>query len=150
MSNNIKNMPTFRGRFGTRSKRKKTNPKWDKWRYPRGIDISWRKGDNKMPKAGYGCDKKYKDLHPSGRTEVYVANLMQLEQHVKANKDTKKFIYRLASKVGAKKRIAIKEFAEKNKLRMINLNEKKLDKKVESKKTEAKSTLKVAKDSAKK
>lgn len=121
MSNNIKNMPTFRGRFGTRSKRKKTNPKWDKWRYPRGIDISWRKGDNQMPKAGYGCDKKYKDLHPTGRTEVYIRNLANLEMHVKENKETKKFIYRIAANIGAKKRIDIKQFAEKYKLKMINV-----------------------------
>jgi len=120
MTNNVKNMPTFRGRFGTRSKRKKTNPKWDKWRYPRGIDISWRKGDNQKPRAGYGCDKKYKDLHPSGRIEIYIRNLSQLENHIKLVKDTKTEIYRLASNLGAKKRLEIKQFAEKHKLRIIN------------------------------
>jgi ribosomal protein L32E len=120
MTNNIKNMPTFRGRFGTRSKRKKTNPKWDKWRYPRGIDITWRRGDNQKPRAGYGGDKKFKDLHPSGRIEVYIRNLNQLENHIKTVKDTKTEIYRLAANLGAKKRAEIKVFAEKHKLRVIN------------------------------
>jgi len=121
MSNNIKKVPTFRGRFGTRSKRKKSIAKWDKWRFPRGIDITWRAGDGSKPTIGYGCDKKTKNLHPSGRIEVYIRNLVQLENHIKENKETKKYIYRLASNLGAKKRTEIKQFAEKHKLRITNL-----------------------------
>ncbi len=133
MSNNIKNMPTFRGRFGTRSKRRKTNDKWDKWRFPRGIDITWRRGDNQMPKAGFGGDKSTRDLHPSGRVEVYINNLPQLEKYVKENKETNKVIFRIASTVGAKKRLLIKAFVEKNKLRAINLTNVKEKVKTEKK-----------------
>jgi len=127
MSNNIKRMPVFRGRFGTRSKRKKTNPKWNKWRYPRGIDISWRTGDNQMPKIGFGCDKKRKALHPSGRKEVYIRNLKDLQNFIEKNKDIKNFIFRMASKLGKKKREEIKKFCDKHKLRVINIFEKKIE-----------------------
>jgi len=142
MSNNIKNMPVFRGRFGTRSKRKKTNPKWDKWRYPRGIDISWRRGDNQMPKAGFGGDKKTKNLHPTKRTEVYINNFSQLEKYVKEHKDLNKVIFRFAANIGLKKILIIKEFVEKHKLKVINLNEKKLVPKIKNEKIEQNSSLK--------
>lgn len=140
MSNNIKNMPTFRGRFGTRSKRKKTNPKWDKWRHPRGIDITWRRGDNQKPRIGYGGDNETKHLHPTKRMEVYITSLSQLERYVKEHKELNKVIFRFASTIGTKKRLSIKEFVEKHKLKVINLNEKKLVPKVKKdvKKTEVK------------
>jgi ribosomal protein L32E len=117
---NEKNLPTFRGRFGTRSKRKKSIAKWDKWRHPRGIDITFRKGDNQKPRIGYGTKKEDRDLHPSGRIEVYVRNLDILKNHVKENKDANKYIYRLAGNIGAKKRLDIKEFAKTAKIRIIN------------------------------
>jgi len=146
--NNIKRMPVFRGRFGTRSVRRKSNKKWQRWRYPRGIDITWKRGQVKKPKGGYAGNKKYRNLHPSGRIEVYIKNLLQLQTHIKENKNTDNFIYRIASNLGVKKRNSIKEFADKHKLRLINVKkivkkekpkkEKTEDKKVDSKKVESK------------
>ncbi len=120
MSNNVKNMPTFRGRFGTRSKRKKSIAKWNKWRFPRGIDIVFGKGDNQNPSIGYGTDRKVRNLHPTKRVEIYVRNLDSLKRHVAENKDVNKYIYRLSANLGAKKRIEIKEFAKEKKLKVIN------------------------------
>lgn len=107
-----KNLPTFRGRFGTRSKRKKSKDKWNKWRYPRGIDILFKRGDNIRPRVGYRTDKAIRDLHPSGKKEIYIRNLSELVKM----KSEKNVLFRLAATIGKKKRIEIYEFAKKHNL----------------------------------
>lgn len=132
-----KNLPTFRGRFGTRSKRKKSIAKWDKWRYPRGIDILFKRGDNIRPRVGYRTDKAIRDLHPSGRKEIYIRNLPELMKM----KSEKNVLFRLAATIGQKKRIEIYEFAKKHNLNLKQKVLKGLKKKVvvkETKKAEIK------------
>lgn len=143
MSNNIKKLPTFRGRFGVRSVRRKSIAKWNRWRHPRGIDITWRRGDGYRPKIGYGGNRKTRDLHPSRRVEVYVRNLQELEKHIRENKNVNRFVYRLASNIGMKKRIQIKQFAEKHKLKIANLGEvkEKEQKKEKGKKEKRKGSI---------
>ncbi len=109
-----KNLPTFRGRFGTRSKRKKSKDKWNKWRYPRGIDILFKRGDNIRPRVGYRTDKAIRDLHPSGKKEIYIRNLQELMKM----KSEKNVLFRLAATIGKKKRIEIYEFAKKHNLNL--------------------------------
>jgi large subunit ribosomal protein L32e len=112
-----KTLPTFRGRFGTRSKRKKSIAKWDKWRHPRGIDINWKRGDGKRPKIGYSTPNDSKGLHPKLKVIKYLNNVSDIKI---LGKDAKDFVYYIAAKVGKKKRIDILESAKKIGIDILN------------------------------
>jgi len=109
-----KSLPTFRGRFGARFKRRKSNKKWDKWHRPRGIDIVFKNDDGALPKIGYRTPKAIRFLHPSGLNEVIVSNLKELSK-VKEN-----VVVRFAAKIGKRKWIEMKKTAKEQKVRVLN------------------------------
>ena len=111
---NSKKHPVFRGRFGGRFKRRKSNEKWDKWRRPRGIDIIFKNEDGALPKIGYRVPKKFRFLHPSGLKEITVSNLTELKQ-VK-----ERVAVRFFGKIGKRKRIEMIKFAKEQKLKVLN------------------------------
>jgi large subunit ribosomal protein L32e len=108
-------LPTFRGRFGTRSLRRASKAKWNKWRKPRGIDIYRHAEDGAWPQTGYKTDKKIRGLHPSGFEEVRVFNVNDL-----AKLDPKMQAARIASTVGRKKRMEIRAKAQELNLKLLN------------------------------
>ncbi len=109
-----KKLPIFRGRFGKKQFRRKSNKKWQKWRKPRGIDVLNRKEDGAMPKTGYRTAKEVRGLHPSGYREVLVNNpkeLVALKEGEAA---------RISGTVGKKKRIGIVKEAGKKGIVVLN------------------------------
>ena len=108
-----KKKPTFRGRFGKKQCRRKSNDKWDKWRRPRGIDIRRKKEDGSVVDIGYRTDKKIRNLHPCGLAEVRVNNVAELET-------LKGVAVRISGTVGKKKKQEILKKAEEMKLKVIN------------------------------
>ena len=72
------------------------------WRKPRGRFNKMRlglKGKGKVPKIGYGAPKDERYLHPSGKFEVLISNVKDLEKI-----DPKTECGRISSSVGKKKR----------------------------------------------
>ncbi len=114
-----KRLPTFRGRFGTRTKRSSSIAKWDKWRFPQGIDIKWKRGDGNLPGIGYRSKKEYRDLHPKGLPEFYIRSQRDIDKFDK--KSAKNYVFRFASNLGLKKRAELLKKA--NELGMHILNE---------------------------
>ena len=108
-------LPSFHGRFGTRSLRSASKAKWAKWRKPRGIDIYRQTEDGAWPQMGYRTNKKVRGLHPSGFEEVRVFNTADL---TKLNPDMQ--AARIAGTVGKKKRMEIRAKAKEMKLRLLN------------------------------
>ena len=109
-----KRKPVFRGRFGNRKARRKTNEKWDKWRKPRGMDLKRHKQDGYAPDSGYMNPKEIRYVHPCGLREIRVSNMKDVE-----NAD-KGFALRIASTIGRKKRTEILKRAEEKGLRVLN------------------------------
>jgi len=90
----------------------------EKWRQPRGLDSKMRlcrKGKPAMPSIGYKSPKEIRGLHPSGLAEVMVRNPKELEKI-----DPKKYVARIASAVGRRKRDAIIKRAQELKIRVVN------------------------------
>ena len=90
----------------------------EKWRQPRGLDSKMRlckKGKPAMPSIGYKLPKEIRGLHPSGLAEVMVSNPKALEKI-----DSKKYVVRIASAVGRRKRDAIIKRAQELKIRVVN------------------------------
>jgi len=110
-----KNHPTFRGRFGGRFKRRKSNKKWDKWMKPRGIDIVRKNDDGALAKIGYRVPKKIRYLHPSGLPQVSVSNLQELNLLKEKN-----VAVRLSGKIGKKKRIEMLKVAKEQNIKLLN------------------------------
>ncbi len=53
------------------------------WRAPKGIDSKARKslkGWPRKPSIGYGTEKGLRKLHPSGKVEVIVSNVKEVEK----------------------------------------------------------------------
>ena len=75
-----KKHPVFRGRFGKKNIRRKSIAKWDKWRFPRGIDLDKGIEHGMQPRIGYRSQKEIRGVHPSGYKEVLVCNLNDLEK----------------------------------------------------------------------
>jgi len=114
-----KKKPTFRGRFGTRSKRRKSIKKWDKWRVSRGIDIKWYRGDGSQPGAGYKTKKELRHLHPKGLPEMILRSKSDIER-VEKN-DTKKYVFRFESTIGKKKRMDLMNLAKEKGMFVANV-----------------------------
>lgn len=108
-------LPTFRGRFGIRSIRKKSIAKWDKWRKPRGIDIRRRLDDGAWPKTGYSTDLNVKAIHPSGFEDIRVNNLQEL-----AALNPKEQAARIGGTVGKRKKKEILAKAKELKIKVLN------------------------------
>lgn len=103
------------------------------WRKPHGIDCRVRRrfrGNKKMPKCGYGSDKKTKFILPNGFKKMTITNLKDLEALFMNNRV---FCGEICSNLSARKRIAIvKRAAELN----VRLTNGKAKLKTEEKKTE--------------
>ncbi|MFH1390698.1 MAG: eL32 family ribosomal protein [Candidatus Diapherotrites archaeon] len=106
--------PTFRGRFGKRSLRKKSNPKWNKWRFPRGIDVKHEMCDGYTPKEGFRTPKEIRDIHPSGYREFNVKTIQEI------NNVPDKHAIRVASGLGRKKKLAIVDKAIEKGIKVLN------------------------------
>ncbi len=104
-------LPVFRGRFGKKWLRRKSMKKWQKWRYPRGIDISLKKEDGFLPVIGFRTPKEIRFLHPSGMEEVIVRNpsdvaaiqgMKAVRVHATVGKKNRREIFLKAKEMGLK------------------------------------------------
>jgi len=112
------NKPVFRGRFGTRTKRKNTIAKWDKWRVARGIDIKWEKGDGHRPRVGYKTKKELRNIHPKGLPELLIRSKSDI-----VNFDVKKaksFVFKFAATIGNKKKTELLKLAKEKGMQILN------------------------------
>ena len=101
-----KKRPSFRRVESWRYKRVK-----DPWRKARGIDSQTRmktKSGVKSPTIGYRTPKKVRGVHPSGYEEVRVETVKDFE-----NLNKKKQAVKIASTIGAKKRMALIDHAKR-------------------------------------
>lgn len=110
-----KKLPTFRGRFGKKNIRRKSNKKWQKWRKPRSIDMDRGLQHGYRPKIGYRSKAELRDIHPSGYKEVRVENVSDLDT---INKKTE--AARIGATVGKRKRNEIIKKANKNEIWVLN------------------------------
>ena len=109
-----KSLPTYRGRFGKRSVRKKSKDKWNKWRFPRGIDVSHVMSDGYNPKEGFRTPRTIRDIHPSGYNEVTVKTIKDLE-FVKDD-----YAIRVLAGIGRQKKLAIVDKAIEKGIKVLN------------------------------
>jgi large subunit ribosomal protein L32e len=87
------------------------------YRRPRGKDSRMRlqkSGSPPLVKVGYGSDRRYKGLHPSGYVEALVCSLKDLEKL-----SPEKHAVRLSGRLGVKK-LAIFEEARSKGFRVLN------------------------------
>jgi len=110
-----KKLPTFRGRFGKKQTRKKSNKKWQKWRKPRSIDLDRGLQHGYRPKIGYRNKASIRDIHPSGYVEVRVENVADL-----AKVDVKINAIRIGATVGKRKRNEIVTKANEKGIWILN------------------------------
>ncbi len=90
----------------------------ENWRRPRGIDSKMRlklKSRPALVNIGYGSPRKVRGLHPSGKREVLVHNVEELE---KINPEVE--VARIAHTVGLRKRIQILERAKELGITVLN------------------------------
>ncbi len=90
----------------------------ENWRRPRGIDSKMRlklKSRPALVNIGYGSPKKVRGLHPSGKKEVLIHNVEELE---KINPEVE--VARIAHTVGLRKRIQILERAKELGITVLN------------------------------
>ena len=91
----------------------------DSWRKARGIDSQTRKKTKtgvKSPSVGYRNPKKVRGLHPSGYEEVRIFTLNDFK-----GLNNKKHAIRIPSKLGAKKRISLIDYAQSRGFKVLNL-----------------------------
>ncbi|WEU39854.1 MAG: 50S ribosomal protein L32e [Candidatus Odinarchaeum yellowstonii] len=89
------------------------------WRRPRGLDNKVRKckkGYIKMPSIGYRSPRKVRGYHPTGKIEVLVENINQLDLL-----DPSKHIIRLSAKLGMRKKTEIAQATQQKGLLITNL-----------------------------
>ena len=90
----------------------------ENWRRPRGIDSKMRlklKSRPALVSVGYGSPRKVRGLHPSGKREVLVHNVEELER---INPEVE--VARIAHTVGLRKRIQILERAKDLGITVLN------------------------------
>lgn len=91
----------------------------DSWRAARGIDSKTRKKSKAgitSPEIGYRVPKKIRGLHPSGYQEVRVETLKDIE-----NLNNKKHAIKIATTLGAKKRMTLIEYARRRGFKVLNI-----------------------------
>jgi len=91
----------------------------DSWRKARGIDSQTRKKEKsgvKSPSVGYRGPKKVRGLHPSGFEEVLIFNINDIK-----GLSNKKHALKISGKLGAKKRIALVDYAQNRGFKILNL-----------------------------
>jgi len=106
--------PKFRRVESWRYKRVK-----DSWRKARGIDSQTRKKTKsgvKSPNVGYRTPKEIRGLHPSGYEEVRVITKKDLE-----GLNPKHHAIKISSRLGARKRIPLIDYAQKRGFKILNL-----------------------------
>ncbi|ANB13204.1 ribosomal 60S subunit protein L32 [Sugiyamaella lignohabitans] len=84
----------------------------ESWRKPKGIDSAVRRrfrGTIRMPKIGYGSNKKTRHLSPSGHKTFVVSNTNDLDLLLL---HTKTYAAEIAHNVSSRKRLAIVEKAK--------------------------------------
>ena len=109
-----KKRPSFRRVESWRFKRVKNS-----WRKSRGIDSQTRKKEKsgvKSPSIGYRSPKKVRGIHPSGYKEVMVFNVNDLK-----GLNNKKHALKLSGRLGAKKRIALIDYAQNRGFKILNV-----------------------------
>ncbi|MFX0032155.1 MAG: 50S ribosomal protein L32e [Candidatus Hodarchaeota archaeon] len=109
-----KKRPSFRRVESWRYKKIK-----DSWRKARGIDSQTRKKKKsgvKSPSVGYRGPKKVRGLHPSGFEEVLIFNVNDIK-----GLSNKKHAVKISGKLGAKKRIALVDYAQNRGFKILNL-----------------------------
>ena len=113
-SNLSKKKPSFNRIESWRLKRVKNS-----WRKSRGIDSQTRmktKSGVKSPSVGYRSPKKVRGIHPSGYEEVRVFNINDLK-----GLNNKKHALKLSRRLGAKKRIALIDYAQNRGFKVLNI-----------------------------
>ncbi|MBM3281822.1 MAG: hypothetical protein FJY86_00580 [Candidatus Diapherotrites archaeon] len=106
--------PTFWGRFGKKNIRTRKNPKYDKWRKPRGEDMLLRKDDGMIVQSGYRTPRAIRGMHPSGYKEVLIQSARDFS-NVKKNQAA-----RISGTIGRKKKIALIKLANEKKIPVLN------------------------------
>lgn len=109
-----KHRPSFRRVESWRLKRVK-----DPWRKARGIDSRTRKKSKsgvKSPSVGYRGPKKVRGMHPSGYEEVRIVSIEDLK-----NLNNKIHALKLSSRLGARKRMSIIEYAQNRGFKVLNI-----------------------------
>jgi large subunit ribosomal protein L32e len=109
-----KKRPSFRRVESWRYKRVK-----DSWRKARGIDSQTRKKTKsgvKSPGAGYRTPKEIRGLHPSGYEEVRVFTINDIK-----SLNNRKHAIKVSGQLGAKKRIALIDYAQQRGFKILNL-----------------------------
>jgi len=126
-----KRMPTPISRIKIVKKRVKKFPRFqsdrfhcvhESWRKPKGIDNRVRrrfKGAKRMPKIGYGSNKKTKFLLPNGFYKFVVSNIKDLELLLMHNR---KYAAEIAHNVSTRKRKEILERALQLDIKVTNAN----------------------------
>eukprot|EP00923_Selenidium_pygospionis_P044961 GHVN01077618.1.p2 GENE.GHVN01077618.1~~GHVN01077618.1.p2 ORF type:complete len:142 (+),score=11.63 GHVN01077618.1:52-477(+) len=94
------------------------------WRKPKGIDCRVRRrfrGCNRMPKIGYGSDKRTKHSLPNGKKKFVVQNMGDLELLMMHNEI---YCAQIAHGVSAKKREALVQRADELRVKVLNRDSK--------------------------
>ncbi|WP_457558090.1 50S ribosomal protein L32e [Candidatus Harpocratesius sp.] len=89
------------------------------WRKQRGIDNKTRRKTKtgvKSPEPGYRNPKAIRGLHPSGYKDINVIHTKDIDEL-----DPKIHAVRINSRLGARKRIALIEYAQEKGFRILNL-----------------------------
>ena len=90
------------------------------WRKPKGIDCRVRrrfKGCNRMPKIGYGSDKRTKHMLPNGFYKFIIHNPEELQMLMMHNR---KFSAEIAHNISARKRLMILNRAQQLNISVTN------------------------------
>ncbi|MHA1410321.1 MAG: 50S ribosomal protein L32e [Candidatus Odinarchaeia archaeon] len=88
------------------------------WRRPKGIDNKVRKkrkGFIKMPDIGYRTPRKVRGFHPSGKKEVIITQVNELDAY-----NPEEYIIRISGKLGLLKKLDVYEKAEELGFKVIN------------------------------
>lgn len=106
--------PVFWGRFGKKNLRTQRDPKYAKWRKPRGIDILRERNDGELPNSGFQTPRAFRFMHPSGYREVLVQSKKDLD-NIKPMHAA-----RFARTMGRKKRIELIQYANSKNIPVLN------------------------------